>query len=359
MLKNIKKYALLPAGALLLILGILVFILIRGRTAAEAVSRGSSYTFLDSSGREVEIPTQVDKIIPASYSAQILLYTLCPDKLSAAAQRFESTGKYLDKKYTSLPATGSVYDMEEAGFKKLRSLKADLIVEIGPLLESTRSDMDQIQLKTGIPVIFIGISLNDLPSVYYTLGNIVQEPERAEELGAYIDRVLEQAKINREHIPYYEKAAVYWGQGEDGLETIPNYTAENEILYYLGSENAVQKDPLNKTGLIKMELSELTALRPDALLFSSPGMREAVGSHMDWGQLTAVDTGEVYIIPDDPFPWMGTSAAVNQVIGIQWLGNLLYPDLYAYDLPAETIAFYRLFYGISLTNQQAEALLIH
>ena len=41
--------------------------------------------FVDSAGREVEIPVQIDKVVPSGSFAQMILYTLCPEKLLGLA----------------------------------------------------------------------------------------------------------------------------------------------------------------------------------------------------------------------------------------------------------------------------------
>ena len=42
-----------------------------------------TWTFTDSCGREVEVPVEVNTIVPAGPPAQMVLYTFCPDKLQS------------------------------------------------------------------------------------------------------------------------------------------------------------------------------------------------------------------------------------------------------------------------------------
>jgi iron complex transport system substrate-binding protein len=44
---------------------------------------------------------------------------------------------------------------------------------------------------------------------------------------------------------------------------------------------------------------------------------------------------------------------------VRWLGNLLYPDLYKYDMNAEVKQFYKLFYQMDLTETQLQTLMAH
>ena len=47
------------------------------------------------------------------------------------------------------------------------------------------------------------------------------------------------------------------------------------------------------------------------------------------------------------------------LLGIRWLGNLLYPDIYDYDMAAEAQRAYRLLWGYELTDVEASELLAH
>jgi len=49
--------------------------------------------------------------------------------------------------------------------------------------------------------------------------------------------------------------------------------------------------------------------------------------------------------------------SVNRVVGVFWIAEQLYPDIYDYDLPARVKAFYSLFYGADLTDGQISALI--
>ena len=61
----------------------------------------------DSAGREVEIPSEITKIAPSGPLAQIVLYTVSPDKLAGLAADFSDEAKqYIDEKYWGLPKFG-------------------------------------------------------------------------------------------------------------------------------------------------------------------------------------------------------------------------------------------------------------
>jgi iron complex transport system substrate-binding protein len=50
------------------------------------------------------------------------------------------------------------------------------------------------------------------------------------------------------------------------------------------------------------------------------------------------------VAPSLPFGWIDFPPSVNRLIGLLWLGQVLYPELFREDLRQEARAFYELFY---------------
>ena len=61
--------------------------------------------------------------------------------------------------------------------------------------------------------------------------------------------------------------------------------------------------------------------------------------------------------PGLPYDWMSSPPSVNRVLGIWWLGNLLYPQLYDYDMTAVAQEYYRLFWHYDLSAEEAAGML--
>ena len=62
-------------------------------------------------------------------------------------------------------------------------------------------------------------------------------------------------------------------------------------------------------------------------------------------------------MPNKPFSWMDRPPSVNRFLGVQWVANLLYPDVYDIDLAETTKEFYKLFYSVDLTDDQVSDIL--
>ena len=78
--------------------------------AGDENTAAETRVFTDSTGREVTVPTQIDKVAVSGPLAQIVLFALCPDKLVGVANEWdESAQQYLDEKYYNLPLLGQLY----------------------------------------------------------------------------------------------------------------------------------------------------------------------------------------------------------------------------------------------------------
>ena len=73
--------------------------------------------------------------------------------------------------------------------------------------------------------------------------------------------------------------------------------------------------------------------------------------------MTAVKEHRVFEVPSSPYNWMDRPPSVQRILGILWAGNLVYPELYDYDMVKKTQEYYQLFYGCQLSKKDAEALL--
>ena len=58
-----------------------------------------------------------------------------------------------------------------------------------------------------------------------------------------------------------------------------------------------------------------------------------------------------------PYNWLSNPPSFNMILGIWWLGNLLYPQYYDYDMTAKAQEIYQLFWNCTLSDEDAAAIL--
>jgi len=91
---------------------------------------------------------------------------------------------------------------------------------------------------------------------------------------------------------------------------------------------------------------------------SSPGeFYRKVWSNPAWKKVAAVRNREVFETPQYPFNWIDRPPSVNRIIGIKWLANLFYPEIFHYDMRQETRKFYKTFYHTDLSEGQLNQIL--
>ena len=62
-------------------------------------------------------------------------------------------------------------------------------------------------------------------------------------------------------------------------------------------------------------------------------------------------------MPYGPYNWLDQPPSVQRMLGILWVGKVVYPDWYTFDMVEKTQEFYQLFWGYALSTQEAEELL--
>lgn len=322
---------------------------------------GALYTFTDSCGRDVEIPENITRIAPSGGLAQIMLMTIAPEMMvGVASTPSEEQMKYLPEGIDQLPELGQFYGSKaNLNMETLVDTNPQVIIDLGDKKEGHADDMTKIQTQTGIPTIFIEADLPHMPEAYRTLGKVLGKEEKGEEIASYIESVIAMAEENKAKLDEDEVVSVMYGTEASGLNANAKDSIHAVVLDLVGAENAIVAEDASDLGggtLVSME--EVYNADPDVIIFAAGGPYEdVIGGASEWADLTAVKNGKVYEIPNLPFCWMSNPPSVNMVLGVLWMGNLVYPDLYDYDMVAKTQEFYKLFWNCDLSEEEARDML--
>lgn len=322
-------------------------------------NESATFTFTDSTGRDVELPENIKTIAPSGSLAQMVLNTVAQDKLvGLASQPPKFVEKYYDNDYLALPAFGSFFK-DTFNLEELIKADPDVIIDIGEAKGSMKEDMDEIQDTVNIPTIFIEADLESIPEAYITLGDLLGEEEQAKALASYSQDTLDNAKEITESIPEEDRVSLFFGMYETGLSTNGAGSFHSEVLDYVGVENvAILDDTGKKGGGNEVSMEQLLLWEPEVIIFAENSVYEPVteGDEL-WQDLEAVKEDRVYEIPEEPYNWISFPPSVNRILGINWLGNLIYPEHYDMDMVEEAQTFFDLFYHYDLSDDEAEELL--
>lgn len=313
----------------------------------------------DSAGRQVEIPADIRRVAPSGSTAQMILMPIAHDLLAGLASS-PSTAQmpYFPEEVRYLPTFGQFYGSKaNLNMESLIDARPQIIIDLGDKKDNIADDMDRIQKQTGIPTVFIEANLDDMAAAYRTLGDILNRSDMAEPLAQFIEKTVSMARQNSAKIPENQRLSVLFGTGSTGLACNAAGSVQADVIDLVGAVNAIiPQEVSNRGGGTAVSLEEVYAVEPDVILLSTGGPYDTLAQG-EWAGLQAVQSGKYYEIPGLPYDWMSSPPSVNRVLGIWWLGNLLYPELYDYDMVQVAREYYGLFWHYDLTEEEARQML--
>ncbi|MCC0634847.1 ABC transporter substrate-binding protein [Clostridioides sp. ES-S-0001-02] len=309
--------------------------------------------FTDSVGRKVEIPANIEKIAPSGSLAQIVLFSVAPDKLVGLSGDWTEDSKdYVDKKYTSLPVFGQFYGKGDLNMEALAAAEPQVIIDIGEKKGSMKEDLDSIQEQTGIPTIFIEATTANMSECYTKLGEILNVEDNAKVLADYCKTTYDTTVETMKKIGDKNKVNLAYCVGDTGTNVIAEGSFHSEIINILANNVAKLNDPSSKGNGNEVSLEQLYLWNPDVIVFAPQSIYSKVGSQTEWQKISAISSGKYYEAPSTPYNWMGFPPSVNRYMGMIWLSEILYPEHFNYDLKEKTKEFYKLFYHVDLSDEQ-------
>ena len=101
----------------------------------------------------------------------------------------------------------------------------------------------------------------------------------------------------------------------------------------------------------------MLAWDPDVIISRSDAFYAGIYDNADWAGITAVANKTVFNVPSMPFNRLDKPPCIARVIGTEWVLYKIYPEYVDFDITQEVIDFYRQFYQVDITAEQAEALI--
>jgi iron complex transport system substrate-binding protein len=338
-----------------------------GQNKTASVSTQKMQEITDMAGRSVTIPETIDKVYSTGQPGVVILYTLCPDKLLGWDLKLSVEEEdYINAKYLSLPVLGLMQGGNSSANKEeIMERGPDIVLLMTAIDESTKETADELQETMNIPVVIADYNLENLSNTYEFLGKILNEKDRAKTLSDYCNNTIQSAKETTAKIKQEDLLTVYYAQGSDGLQTAPKGSVHSEVIDLVGGDNVVELEA-DSDGRLNINMEQLLLYNPDVIIASYSMDHDTGGegvfsiisnSSKEWKLLEAVKGDRVYSTPCFPYNWLDMPPSVNRMIGIKWLGNLLYPQYYQYDIKEEIKEFYSLFYQKELKDEELDNLL--
>lgn len=312
--------------------------------------------FTDDVGREVHVPAEISRLVVSGTLPQIYVYAIAPDMFVGLASRFYDTAAgIIPEEDINLPYFGQLYGSADLNIEELAKADPQVIIDMGEPKKGIEEDLDALESQTTIPAVYIRSTLETAPAAYRRLGELLGREEKAEELAAFCERVYSRTMAIMEKVGENRKQVLYI-TGDDGHNVLAKTSYQAELIDMLTDNLAVVDNPVSKGTGNEVTMEQIMLWDPEFIIFAPDTVYDKVKDDTTWSLLTAV-AGDQYIrTPQGPHNWLGSPPSIQQYLGLIWLPAVLYPEYCDYDVKAELLEFYRLFYHCELTDEQYHTL---
>ena len=312
-------------------------------------------TVTDGAGRPVPVPERVERVFPAGPPAAIFLYTLAPELLIGwpRANRPEER-EFLLPDVGTRPEVGRITGRgNTANLEVVLALKPDLILDVGSVNPTYVSLADRVQQQTGVPYALLDGRFDGIPLAYRTLGALIGRREQGEALASSAEGTIKTITQRVDTIAFEQRPRVYYARGPRGLETGLGGSINAETIELVARNVAGG----TRGGLANVSIEQVLLWNPDIIVTIDQDFAASVLSDPAWAPVAAVRARRVHLSPKPPFGWVDFPPSVNRLIGLWWLGKILYPDLFPEDLRTLTREFYTRFYHVTPSDAQIDRVL--
>lgn len=324
---------------------------------SEAADAAGEREITDMAGRTVVVPDEIETVFSSSTVTAIFMYTLAPDKLLGWNYELNEMEKSIIlEEYHDLPNFGMG---DSINYEAVIAADPTIAVNVGTINDKMISDCDKLSKSLGVPVVAVDGDLSASAEAYRFMGELLGEEEQAEKLASYAEKTF--ADIEKMEVPEDKKVRIYYGNGEDSLETAPAGSAHGQIIDMVNAVNVADLE-MGEGSRVQISAEQLLAWDPDVIVvngepkadMSGASAAEAILVNPDYASLKAVQDQQVYGTPNTPFSWMDRPMGPNRIVGIRWLSGLIYPEYLNYNVDEEVKEFFDLFYHIQLTDEKLE-----
>jgi iron complex transport system substrate-binding protein len=330
---------------------------------AEAPAQPATKTITDHAGRTVTIPTTINKVYYTSPIGMIMVYCLAPEKMAGSSMQFsDNEKKYLLPAVAQLPYLGGLQMNAKINTEELAKAAPDVIFSIGPdpLSATSISTADKLQEQLNIPVIVLDGDINANEKTLTFIGDLLGAQDRAKELITYCNKTMQEITDITKTIPEDKQVRVYYAEGPKGLATEPATSPHGLLINLVNAKNVADVAANGNAGMSSVSLEQVLKWNPDIILSwgtDRGGAYDLILTSPDWKNINAIKNQKVYEVPNYPFNWFDRPPSINRFLGLKWLAATLYPDYYKPDMVKEVKDFYKLFYHVDITDQDAKDLL--
>jgi iron complex transport system substrate-binding protein len=305
-------------------------------------------TVCDMTGRRVQTPVTVNRVVTAMYPVATQLMFL------VGAQEFLAGVSSMDVNDVMLRIYPPISDVYQPGKTENGDITKEEIIRMRPdvVFTHTRNALINDYADLGIASISLKLETpEELIRGIELVGEVMNRSQRAAQIAGYYRDKLEYIREKTARIENRKK--VYFA-GPAMLSTAGGDFYQNFVIEYAGGVNVAGQ---GHGGWCSVSLEHLLSWNPDFVFIGNYGTACVDDFTKDprLRGVTAVRNGDVYMSRSYIGSW--DIPTPESLLGIMWLANKLYPRETAFDMAAEMIEFYRVCYGYTPARDEIAAVL--
>lgn len=326
----------------------------QGTESTEDTNQATTQIVVDSLGREVEVPLEVNRIVALSNVPRMVVFLGLADKVVGysgmdpesvtpqTAYAYAVKDLWADVPIVGTDAAGNTdYYPEE-----IIAVQPDVI-----LCGYAQDAAEQLSAQTGIPVVSVSMGTlfgEDYNEALRLIAKVCGVEDRAEEVIAYIDDCLADLDARTCDIPDGDKptclAAAATFKGAHGIEGV----RMNDQILAAVNANDVTAGASDAATSMEVDMEQILAWNPDFIFCDYGGVRlvqNDVAENPDfYAHLTAYNNGQIYQYPSS------TSYYSNLEIPLAncyFVGKMLYPEQFeGIDVTEKANEIFKFFLGV-------------
>ncbi len=323
-----------------------------GCTGQGQATESETKVVTDMAGREGTIPTTINTIVtigsvPVQNSFMFAMgqgdkiANGLPDSfIQGGRHKYQYVFEPGIKNKPTIQTTTGDFNIEE-----LMNLNPDVVFTMTmPFVETLE--------KNDIPVIYLSWGdAEDVKDLMLLLGEVFGEQERAERYVAYFDETTARPGRVVASVPDEQRPKVLYCSYKS--MSVAHKIGE----WWIAKAGGIPVSDNNRVEEgMKFDMEQLLAWDPDVIVLNSPDEVEMVYGDARASGVSAVKSGNVYSTPTGAHYWCHRTSETPLMV--LWTAKTIYPEQFKdLDLEAETMAFYKEFFGCDITREQAAEIL--
>ncbi len=293
----------------------------------KANSDGETVTITDMTGREVDVPKNIDEIVGVGAGALRLLVYMDASEMVKGVEQFEKddglrpyimANPELQKKNSIGPQHGGDKEL-------LRDLNPDVIF----CTQEGKGDASDLQKQTGVPVVALRYGdLDDDRDIFYealdTVGEVLNRTERSKKIQNFIDNTISDLDKRTDDISEETKTSCYVGgigyKGSRGIKSTYTDYAPFEFINAKNVAGGLESEHAS------VNPEKIIDWNPETLFIDEGGyelVMEDIDNNEIYKNIDAVKNSETYAVL--PFNYYSTNYG-TVLADAYYIGTILYPE---------------------------------